>query len=232
MLFEVRLNGLFEWLDWYHLITPALHWLTFWWYLFFLRASVRDHHWVNIIEIILVPTSLKQIFRHKWRWRTASKFKVTFFILEQALRLIERLFVSFDLQTSASFDQNRWFCALHLSLVLNQMIRKKILAVDEGQICVKVFRVYIKILTAFKLLHANWAILKLFNYYYYYIFWLVEPFIDTEVMEGVQARKHSAVVSIMQFFLANRATKFIKMIDFFLTFEGSFEHLWGILDQL
>jgi len=53
-----------------------------------------------------------------------------------------------------------------------------------------------------------------FNYYLSYIFLLVKPFIDTKVMEGVQAREHPAVVTIMQFFLANKAT----IINFILNY--------------
>jgi len=66
----------------------------------------------------------------------------------------------------------------------------------------KQFVVNYKIVVTLKLFHADGTTLKrrFRSSEIYYVFILVEPAINAEVVKNMQTRKHSAIVSIVQLF--------------------------------
>ena len=77
----------------------------------------------------------------------------------------------------------------------------------------KQFVVNFEVVVAFKTLHADRATLKrcFRSSIIDYILILVEPFVDAEVVINMQTGKHSAIITIVQLFKADRATNKIKM---------------------
>ena len=154
-----------------------------------------------ITKVEVGPTFHQQMLGDIWWWRISSKFEVCFF-LELILWLVEAIIITMtDSKTLWPLMQDWWIDTSGVCyLVMVDMLWEELLIVEEFEICMKQFVVYYEIIFAFKLLNADGTtlLMHITSSNKIYIFSLVEPIVNTIVMEYMQTRKHSAKIAIFQ----------------------------------
>ena len=88
------------------------------------------------------------------------------------------------------------------------MIGQEIFTVEKFKVYMKQLGVDVEVLSVLEILHTYWTVLsEVMSIMLTYRFSLIKPFFNAEVMKSVNARQHAAKIAIMQFFLANGASK-------------------------